>query len=87
MAIEPKDFDYVYNNYRKIIDDTVFIPRDKRTKRQEDLFGQALLMEKLVYDSRYEDQFMRYRVRNSLMIACFKAIKVLKQLDRMLYND
>lgn len=55
MAIEPKDFDYVYNNYRKIIDDTVSIPRDKRTKRQEDLFSQALLMEKLVYDSRYED--------------------------------
>ena len=55
MAIEPKDFDYVYNNYRKIIDDTVSISKDKRTKRQEDLFGQALLMEKLVYDSRYED--------------------------------
>ena len=52
MAIEPKDFEYVYCNYNKIIDEFVTTPKDKRTPRQEQLFGEALLMEKLDYDSR-----------------------------------
>ena len=29
---------------------------------------------------------MKYRVRNNLSIACFKAIKVLKQLNRMVFK-
>lgn len=53
MAIEPKDFEYVYHNYNKIIDEVVTIPKNKRTSRQEQLFSEALLMEKLDYDSRY----------------------------------
>ena len=54
MAIDAQDFNYVYNNYRSIIDDIVQIPKDKRTQRQDKLFSEALLMEKLAYDSRYE---------------------------------
>lgn len=52
MAIEPKDFEYVYRNYNKIIDEVVTTPKGKRTPRQEQLFSEALLMEKLDYDSR-----------------------------------
>ena len=54
MAIEPKDFEYVYNNFNRIIDEVAIIPKNKRTPRQDELFSEALLMDKLVYESRYE---------------------------------
>ena len=54
MAIEPEDFNYVYKNFDKIIDEVVHIPKEKRTQRQEQLFSEALLMDKLVYESRYD---------------------------------
>lgn len=53
MAIEPQDFEYVYNNYNRIIDDIVTIPKEKRTIRQDKLLSDALLMDKLIYDSQY----------------------------------
>lgn len=53
MAIEPQDFEYVYNNYNRIIDDITSIPKEKRTLRQDKLLGDALLMDKLIFDYRH----------------------------------
>lgn len=54
MAIKSEDFNYVYNNFNRIINEIVIIPKEKRTPRQDELFSEALLMDKLEYESRYE---------------------------------
>ena len=53
MSIDAGDFEYVYNNYNRIIDDVTSIPKEKRTIRQDKLLSDALLMDKLIFDSRH----------------------------------
>lgn len=53
MSIDAGDFEYVYHNYNNLIDKISVVPKEKRTKREDKLLGEALLMEKLIYDSRY----------------------------------
>lgn len=53
MSIDAGDFEYVYNNYNKIMDDVTSIPKEKRTLRQDKLLSDALLMDKLIFDSRH----------------------------------
>lgn len=47
------DFEYIYKNYNKIIDDLII--KNLRTEKENKLLDKALLMEKLVYDSQYGD--------------------------------
>lgn len=51
MSINANDFEYVYKNYNNIIDD--LISKNNRTERENKLLSDALLMDKLVYDSQY----------------------------------
>ena len=51
MSIDANDFEYVYHNYNKIIDDLCF--KNNITKREDKLLKEALLMDKLIFDSRY----------------------------------
>lgn len=51
MSIDAEDFDYIYHNYNKIIDDLSC--KNNITKREDKLLKEALLMDKLIYDSRY----------------------------------
>lgn len=53
MSIDANDFEYVYHNYNNIIDN--LITKENRTEKQNKLLSEALLMDKLIYDSRYGD--------------------------------
>lgn len=55
MSIDADDFEYVYHNYNHLINEISNTPEKKRTLRENKLLSEALLMEKLVYDSRYGD--------------------------------
>ena len=53
MAIDPKDFDYVFHNYNNIINS--YSGKHNLNEFDRKRLGDALLMEKLIYDSQHED--------------------------------
>ena len=53
MSIDSNDFEYVYHNYNDLIDKITAVPKEKRTPREDKLLGEALLMDKLLFDCRY----------------------------------
>lgn len=53
MSIDSNDFEYVYHNYNDLINKISVVPKEKRTEREDKLFKDALLMEKLIFDSRH----------------------------------
>jgi hypothetical protein len=51
MAIDPQDFDYVFHNYNSIINS--YSGKHNLNDFERKRLGDALLMEKLIYDSRH----------------------------------